>query len=66
MDFFVWGFLKNKVYETLPENAEALKNRIQNACAEISPLILQRVRENFMRRVALCLEENGGHIEHLL
>ncbi|RLU24746.1 hypothetical protein DMN91_002836 [Ooceraea biroi] len=65
LDFFAWGFLKNKVYETLPENAEVLKNRIRNACTEITLLMLKRVRESFMRKIALCLEENGGYIEHL-
>ena len=60
------GFFKNKIYQTLPINKEDLKNRIRNACAEITPAMLDRVRENFMRRVALCLEEDGGYIEHLL
>lgn len=66
MDFFAWGYLKNKIYDTLPENPEELKNKIRNACAEINPLMLRRVRENFMRRIATCLEEDGGNIEHLL
>lgn len=54
------------MYQTLPENAEIFKNRIRNACAEITPLMIRRVRENFMHRIALCLEENGGYIEQLL
>jgi len=28
--------------------------------------MLNRVKENFMRRTAFCLKENGGYIEHLL
>ncbi|EFN67946.1 hypothetical protein EAG_02183, partial [Camponotus floridanus] len=32
------------------------------ACAEITPPIIRRVRKNFMRRIALCLEENGGYM----
>lgn len=63
MDFFVWKFKKNKIYETLPANQEDLQNRIRNACAEIIPATLNRVRENVMRRIALCLEEDGGLIE---
>jgi len=57
MDFFVSGFLKNKIYETLPANQEDLKNRIRNAYAEITCAMLNKVRENFMRRIALCLEK---------
>ncbi|XP_070524010.1 histone-lysine N-methyltransferase SETMAR-like [Cardiocondyla obscurior] len=66
LDFFAWGYLKNKVYKNEPENAEELKQRIRDACSEIIPRTLKQVRENFMRRVAICLEKNGGHIEHLL
>jgi len=66
MDFFVWGFLKNKIYVTLPASQEDLKNRIRNACAEITCAMLNKVRENFMRRIALCLEKNGSYVEHLL
>ncbi|EFN60462.1 hypothetical protein EAG_02684, partial [Camponotus floridanus] len=56
--------LKNKIYHILPENAKILKNRIRNACADITSLMISRVKENFMRRIALCLEEDG-YIEHL-
>ena len=66
MDFFAWSFLKNKIYQTLPENPEDLENKIRNAYAEITPVIIQRVRENFIRRIALCLKQNGNCIEHLL
>jgi len=66
LDFFAWGFLKNKVYETLPQDPEDLKNKIRHACAEITPAMLKRVRNNFMRRIAFCLEEDGGYIEHIL
>jgi len=64
MDIFMWNILKNKMYHTLPENAEILKNRIRNACAEITSFMISRVKENFMRRIALCLEEDGDRIEH--
>ncbi|EFN66881.1 hypothetical protein EAG_06181, partial [Camponotus floridanus] len=40
MDFFMWVILKNKIYYTLPKNAEILKNKICNACAEITSLML--------------------------
>ncbi|EFN72439.1 hypothetical protein EAG_05101, partial [Camponotus floridanus] len=42
------------------------KNKIRTACAKITPAIIRRVRKNFMRRIALCLEENDGYIEHIL
>lgn len=53
MDFFMWGFLRQKVYKNVPQDPD-LKSKIRNACAEITP------------GIALCLEENDGYIEHIL
>jgi len=66
LDFFVWGFLRQKVYDTLPQNMEELKNKIRQMCGLITPLMLEKVRKNFMRRIALCLEQDGTYIEHIL
>lgn len=66
LDFFLWGFLKDKIYQTLPLNREDLIDRIKTATLQISPQILRRVRESFVRRVVLCEEHDGGYFEHLL
>ncbi|KYQ56127.1 hypothetical protein ALC60_04950, partial [Trachymyrmex zeteki] len=55
-----------QVYQTLPRNREDLIQRIQEASRNITPAILHKVRQSFMRRVAVCLEESGGYFEHLL
>lgn len=47
MDFFAWGFLKNKICETLPTNQEDLKNKIRNACANITPGMLNKSERKF-------------------
>ena len=28
MDFFLWGYLKEKVYQTVPQNVQDLRQRI--------------------------------------
>lgn len=66
MDFFVWGYIRDQVYQTLPGNRADLIAKIEAAIANITPAMLYRVRQSFMRRVALCLEESGGYLEHLL
>lgn len=66
LDFFLWGFLKNKVYLTLPDNREDLINKIRIASLEVTAEMLRKVRENFVRRVVLCEEQNGDLFEHLL
>lgn len=67
-DFFIWGALKTKVYEVQIDNSEQLWNRIQNAVDElrVNDDILRRVHLNFLRRIDLCIDEGGRHIEHLL
>jgi hypothetical protein len=45
---------------------EELKNKIRRVCAQITPLTLQRVRQDLMHRIAFCLEQDGNYIEHIL
>ncbi|CAH1990895.1 unnamed protein product [Acanthoscelides obtectus] len=39
LDFFVWGFLKEKVYQTPVATRDMLIDRIRNACDEIRPYL---------------------------
>jgi len=66
IDFFAWGFIRDEVYKTLLTNHNNLIEKIQAVTRQITPVILKKVRQNFMLRVALCLENNGGHVEHIL
>jgi len=66
LDFFLWGYIQSQVYATLPLNREDLRNRILQAFNTVTPEMLQRTRANFMRRLVICAENGGGHIEHIL
>lgn len=65
-DFFLWGMLKNKVYANNPRTIEDLKRNIENGIAEITVDTLNNVFRNMQRRVDACLEQQGGHFQHLL
>ncbi|KAJ8937998.1 hypothetical protein NQ318_015495 [Aromia moschata] len=66
-DIFIWGDLKQKVYSVCIENEEQLWNSIQNAVQELqNEETLRRVHFNFLRRIDFCINENGGHFEHLI
>jgi hypothetical protein len=39
-DFFLWGYIKSKVYEKRPRTMEDLKERIRDEVAPVSPIIL--------------------------
>lgn len=66
LDFFLWGYIKGKVYETAVTTRENMMVRIREAFQEISRETLQNVNDSFLRRARLCLQENGGHFEHLI
>lgn len=66
LDFFLWGYLKSKVYKTLPESLNDLRQRIIDGCNRITPAILANVRKEFEDRLFYCLEVNGHHFQHLL
>lgn len=66
MDFFLWGYIEGRVYKTLPNDRADLIARIRAASADITPEMLRIVRKNFTKRVAFCLEEDGGLFVQLL
>lgn len=68
LDFHLWGYMKNLVYETVVDSEQDLIGRIVAAAGKIKdePQILQRVQRSFLNRCRLCLEQNGRNFEHLL
>jgi hypothetical protein len=61
-DFFHWGYLKSKVYEMKPRTTVDLKQNIRNEVAAISPTMIQRVMQNFQKRLRECVDNNGRHL----
>lgn len=62
-DFFLWGFLKNKVYSNKPRTITALKENIRAEMAAISTATCLRVFENFKFRLGECLRRDGEHLD---
>ena len=63
-DYFLWGYLKERVYYNNPQTIEALKT---NICQEIRRIPLEMcgyVSTNFNVRVAAVLHRRGAWIEH--
>lgn len=65
-DYFLWGYLKGKVYENNPRTVQDLKNNIKRAVDEMPQSVLRRVSTSLCKRVNLCIQMDGGHFEHLL
>lgn len=64
MDFFLWGAVKDAVYQHAPTTPEDMKQRIIAACTAIKEETVARSRASFIRRVTLCMQANGHHFEH--
>ncbi|GBN93244.1 hypothetical protein AVEN_237582-1 [Araneus ventricosus] len=52
LDFFLWGYIKQRVYATTPPTLQELRNRITDACASASPAMLYNVQ----REVQSCVQ----------
>ncbi len=62
-DFFLWGFLKSKVYATRPVDIPDLKERIRDAFGEITVEMRQNALLSYRDRLEKVIENDGGHVE---
>ena len=64
MDFFCWGYVKSKVYTDQPQaNLNALRERMVEEMEQLPLEMIDRAREDFSRRLQLCIERNGRSVE---
>jgi len=66
LDFFFWGYCKELIYKTLPEDLEDIDTRLRHAVWAIEENLMEEVQNNLLRRMRACVRMNGGHFEHLL
>jgi hypothetical protein len=50
------------VYEKKPRTTVDLKQNISEEVAAISPNMLQRVMQNFQKRLGECVDNKGRHL----
>lgn len=65
LDFFLWGYLKQKVFATPPENLPELRRRIVEEVNILrdNGVMVRRSFAAMSNRANLCIERNGSHIE---
>ena len=59
-DYFLWGYLKDRVYENNPQTTEVLKDNIRREIRWIPQEMLSRVVDNFNVRVAAVLSYSSA------
>lgn len=66
LDFFLWGHIKERVYDSDPVTPANLKLRIQQCCEQITAEQLRRTTQATETRIRMCLAAEGRHFEHAL
>jgi len=56
--------IKQKIYVEEPTTVENMKNHIRKACTNTNVNVLQKVRNDFCRRLDVCIQVNGDLFEH--
>ena len=54
LEFFLWRYIKQRVYATPPSTFQELRNRITDACASASPTMLYSVHREVQFRLQMC------------
>lgn len=65
-DFFLWGYVKDKVFANNPKTLDDLKSAIASCVNSINREMLMKVSSNIVKRAHICRSQNGGHFQHLL
>ena len=58
-DFFLWGYLKGRVYTHKPRNLNKLKDAVRQEVLTIDQQLLARAMDDFKRRNENCVQEDG-------
>jgi len=65
-DFFLWGYLKSRVYAHNPRTLNDLKEAIRQEIRPIDCQLLSRVMGDFKQRFENCIQEDGRHLNDII
>jgi len=65
-DFFLWGYLKGRVYTHKPRNLNVLKDAIRQEVLTIHQQLLARAMDNIKRRIENCIQVDGRHLNDII
>lgn len=66
LDFFLWGFIKGKVYANQPDTIEKLKANIRREIANVPIEMCQNVIKNWNDRMISLKRAKGGHLDDII
>ena len=65
-DFFLWGYLKSKVYVRKPRTVDDLKVPIREEIATVPQEMLVNVMQNFEERLRTSVRQEGRHLSDII
>ena len=65
-DYFLWGYLKGKVYRNKPTNITQLKAAIEEEIQPIGQEMLNRAMNNLRHRAEICVRSGGQHLKDII
>ena len=63
LDFFLWGYVKDRVYRTKVRDLQILRARITEAIASVTPEMLANVWREVEYRLDIARATSGAHIQ---
>ena len=63
LDFFLWGYVKDRVYRTPVRDVETLQSRIIDVLATVNEEMLENTWRKFEYRLDILRATNGAHVE---
>jgi len=64
--FFLWGYLKSKVYIRKLRTVDDLKVSIRKEIATVQQEMLVNVMQNFEERLRTCVKQEGRHLSDII
>ena len=66
LDFCFWGMAMAEVWKKKPKTIPELKKVVEDFFNNLGPDFIKNCVLNIKKRAQLCVQEQGGHFEHLL
>ena len=63
LDYFLWGYLKSKVYTPRPATMRELINKITTEVTNLRPAMVRRAVQDLLPRSRLVVNNGGGYVE---
>jgi len=65
-NFFLWGYLRSKVYVRKPRTVDDLKVSSRAEIATVPQEMLVNVMQNFEERLRTCVLQEGRHLSDII